>query len=139
MAWHAAQGHRVFLVSGTLACLAHVVARRLPGSVEICATELEVRGARWTGRLVSEHMSGEAKARTVRALAARFGLSLWESYAYGNSVSDLPMLDSVGHPVAVNPPARLRRIARNEGWPSCNWTFPCATSAPRHLSPTAAR
>ena len=140
VAWHAAQGHRVFLVSGTLACLAHVVARRLPGSVAICATKLEVRDARWTGRLVSEHMSGEAKARTVRALAARFGLSLWESYAYGNSVSDLPMLDSVGHSVAVNPPARLRRIARSEGWPSCDWKIPCATSAPRpnHLSPRAA-
>ena len=139
VAWHVAQGHRVFLVSGTLACLAHAVARRLPGPVEVCATELEVRSASWTGRLVSGHMSGEAKARTVRGLAARFGLSLWESYAYGNSVSDLPMLDSVGHPVAVNPPARLRRIARSEGWPSCDWTFPCATSAPRHLSPRAAR
>ncbi|MBZ5694337.1 MAG: HAD family phosphatase [Acidobacteriia bacterium] len=141
VAWHIAQGHRVFLVSGTLACLARVVAHRLPGAAEVCATELEVRDARWTGRLAGEHMSGEAKARTVRSLAARFGLSLWDSYAYGNSVSDLPMLDSVGHPVAVNPPARLRRIARSEGWPSADWGNRSAASAsrPRHLSPREAR
>ncbi|HXQ24950.1 MAG TPA: HAD family hydrolase [Candidatus Acidoferrales bacterium] len=141
VAWHVAQGHRVFLVSGTLACLAHVVAQRLPGPIEVCATELEVRDGRWTGRLAGEHMSGQAKARTVRSVAARFGLSLWESYAYGNSITDLPMLDSVGHPVAVNPPARLRRIARSEGWPSCDLANRSAGSAsrPHQLSPREAR
>lgn len=141
VAWHVAQGHRVFLVSGTLACLARVVARRLPRQVEVCATELEIRDARWTGRLAGEHMSGEAKARTIRSLAARFGLSLWDSYAYGNSITDLPMLDSVGHPVAVNPPASLRRIARSEGWPSCDWANRSAAPAsrPHHLSPRAVR
>jgi len=121
MIWHWTQGHRVFLVSGTLDFLARAVARRLPGGAEVCATRLETSGRRWTGRLIGEHMSGEEKARAVRSLAARFGLSLWDSYAYGNSMSDLPMLDSVGHRVAVNPPARLARIARSEGWPACDW------------------
>lgn len=121
MTWHWSQGHRVFLVSGTLDFLAWSVAVRLAGPVEVRATRLEASAGRWTGRLAGEHMSGEAKARAVRDLAARFGLSLWDSYAYGNAISDLPMLDSVGRRVAVNPPARLARIARSEGWSACNW------------------
>jgi HAD superfamily hydrolase (TIGR01490 family) len=145
MARHFAQGHRVFLISGTLNPLAQVVARRLPGPVEICATELEVSGRYWTGRIAGEHMSGDVKARAIRSLAARFGLALWDSYAYGNSISDLPMLDSVGHRVAINPPARLRRIARREGWQSCDWPNPTEGPAKdarvrtRQLSPKEAR
>jgi HAD superfamily hydrolase (TIGR01490 family) len=142
VAWHIAQGHRVFLVSGTLKPLADIVARRLPGQVEVCATELDVCNVTWTGRLAGEHMSGDAKARAIRRLAARFGLALWESYAYGDSVADLPMLDSVGHRVAVNPSPRLRRIARSEGWQSCNWTKPVVTAIDtraRRLAPKEAR
>ena len=142
VAWHIARGHRVFLVSGTLKPLADIAARRLPGQVEVCATELEVSGGRWTGRLAGEHMSGEAKARAIRRLAARFGLALWESYAYGDSIADLPMLDSVGHRVAVNPPPRLRHIARSEGWQSCDWTKPAVANIDtrtRQLAPKAAR
>jgi HAD superfamily hydrolase (TIGR01490 family) len=142
MAWHFAQGHRVFLISGTLRPLAEVLARRLPGPVEICATSLETHGGHWTGRLVGEHMSGEAKANAIRGLAARFGLALWDSYAYGNSITDLPMLDSVGHRMAVNPSARLRRTARKEGWQNCDWTEAVNAStdgAARRLSPKAAR
>lgn len=137
--WHWTQGHRVFLVSGTLDCLARIVARRLPGPVESCATQLEVIGGRWTGQVVGDHMSGEAKACAVRSLAARYGLSLWDSYAYGNSASDLPMLDSVGHRAAVNPPARLARIARSEGWPACDWRESAAAAPLRQAQQFAAR
>lgn len=128
MAWHLAQGHRVFLVSGTLEPLARAAARHLPGPVEVCATLLETRGGCWTGRIAGAHVSGEAKGRAVRSLAARFGLALWESYAYGNSVADLPMLDAVGRRVAVNPRAGLRRIARREDWESCVWAKPAAAT-----------
>ncbi len=121
MIWHWSQGHRVFLVSGTLDCLADAVARQLPGPVEIASTELEVRQGHWTGQMVGAHRIGEEKGRAARNLAGRFGLSLWESYAYGNSTADLPMLDSVGRRVVVNPPARLRQIASNEGWQICQW------------------
>jgi len=121
MTWHWNQGHRVFLVSGTLDCLAGAIARQLPGPVELVATELEVRLGRWTGQMVGAHRSGEEKGRAARNLAGRFGLSLWESYAYGNSIGDLPMLDSVGRRVVVNPSARLRQIASDEGWQICDW------------------
>lgn len=142
MAWHLAQGHRVFLVSGTLEPLARAVARRLPGRVDVCATALEARDGRWTGRIAGVHMSGEAKGRAVRSLAARFSLALWESYAYGNSISDLPMLDFVGRRVAVNPRAGLRRIVRREVWESCVWREPPTAVPParsRKLSSEEAR
>lgn len=132
IAWHHAQGHRVFLVSGTLEPLAGAAARLLPGTIEACASELEARDGRWTGRLAGEHLRGEAKARAIRRLAARHDLDLAESYAYGNCLADLPMLEAVGHPIAVNPEVGLERIAcseseiRNRGaaprdWRVCKW------------------
>ena len=121
IAWHFAQGHRVFLVTGTLEPLARVAALHLPTPAEICATALESRDGRWTGQIVGPHLRGEAKGRAIRAAAARFGLLLWESYAYGNSAADLPMLDAVGRRFAVNPREALRRIARRENWHICTW------------------
>ena len=130
--WHHAQGHRVFLVSGTLGPLARTAARHLPGTIEACASELEARDGRWTGRLAGEHLRGEAKAQAIRRLAARHDLDLAECYAYGNALADLPMLEAVGHSVAVNPEIGLERIACSEGelgnrgtaprdWRVCKW------------------
>jgi alcohol-forming fatty acyl-CoA reductase len=119
IAWHHAQGHRVFLVSGTLGPLARAAVRRLPGQIEVCASELDARDSRWTGRLAGEHLRGEAKARAVRRFAARYDLDVGESYAYGNCLADLPMLESVGRPVAVNPDVGLERIACAEVETSC--------------------
>ena len=56
------------------------------------------------------------KARAIEQLAEREGIDLAASYAYSDSESDLPMLEAVGHPVAVNPDAALARIARERGW-----------------------
>ncbi|HUA00037.1 MAG TPA: HAD-IB family hydrolase [Candidatus Aquilonibacter sp.] len=123
--WHQARGHRVFLVSGTLAPLARAAANRLPGTVEACATELEVRDGRWTGCLAGEHLRDDAKARAIRRLAIQYDLDLAASYAYGNRLADLPMLEAVGHPVAVNPEISLERVANSEvrrhGVPASDW------------------
>jgi len=138
IAWHVSQGHRIFFVSGTIEPLAHILTRfpapqGLHWSAEICATKLETRDGVWTGRIIGEHMSGRAKAAAIRASAARHDLALAESYAYGDSFADLPMLETVGHPVAVNPQARLARIARRRRWPVLGWQSiakctSCATS-----------
>jgi hypothetical protein len=61
-------------------------------------------------------LHGPAKAEAIRALAAREGLDLSRCAAYSDSENDLPMLELVGNPVAVNPDARLKRIARERGW-----------------------
>jgi HAD superfamily hydrolase (TIGR01490 family) len=121
LSWHITQQHQVVLVSGTLGFLARAIARGLPGHIEVIATELGVCGGYWTGKLVGEHMSGKAKFLAVRALAEQRELRLELSYGYGDQIADLPMLEAVGHPFAVNPAARLRRIARKRGWPVFNW------------------
>jgi HAD superfamily hydrolase (TIGR01490 family) len=126
IAWHATQGHLIFLVSGAIEPLARAVARRIPACVDIRASELEVWDGRWTGQLAGEHMSGEAKERAIRQLALRHALELGESYAYGNRATDVPMLRPVGNPVAVNPDPALRCVARRCGWQICKWEEPLA-------------
>ena len=70
----------------------------------------------YTGRSAGPFTYREGKAEAIRQLAAERGIDLAESYAYSDSESDLPMLRAVGHPVAVNPDAELRSVARTEGW-----------------------
>jgi len=119
--WHQAQGHQVYLISGTLAPLARVAENQLPGRVEVCATELGATDSCWTGFVDGEHRSGGGKTHAIQDLAAKFGLALEQSYAYGNDLADLSMLASVGRPCAVNPSARLKLAARKRGWPICSW------------------
>jgi HAD superfamily hydrolase (TIGR01490 family) len=128
IAWHSAQGHRLFIVSGTLAPLARVAARslaaRVLAEVGACATELEVAAGSariWNGRIAGEHVSGGAKLLAVRGLAARYGMDLARSYAYGDSLGDLRMLEGVGNGVAVNPTRGLARVAGKRGWQTQVW------------------
>jgi HAD superfamily hydrolase (TIGR01490 family) len=149
IAWHHARRDRVFLVSGTLAPLARVVARSIaayvPVEIEVSATELEVAAdfARvWSGRIAGEHMSGEAKLCAVRMLAAQYGLDLARSYAYGDSSGDLQMLEAVGNAIAVNPTRQLRRAARKRGWQTCDWKTTVgevSNAAARQVESKAAR
>jgi len=127
---HAALGHRVFIISGTLAPLARAVARQLPGEPIVCATELKPCESRarndsgallWNGRLAEEWLNGAAKARAVHSLAAQYELDLSRSFAYGDSSGDIKMLAAVGNPRAVNPAFSLRRIARVRRWPIERW------------------
>ena len=76
----------------------------------------EVVDGHYTGRSAGPFTYREGKAVAMRELAAAADLDLAASYAYSDSESDLPMLRVVGHPVAVNPDAELRRVAREEGW-----------------------
>jgi HAD superfamily hydrolase (TIGR01490 family) len=130
IAWHAAQGHAVVLVTGTLAPLANEVAlalvlrlavRGITTSIGVCATRLEESDGRWTGRIVGDAMFAEAKMRAVQQLAKKAGFDLARSYAYGDSASDRWLLGAVGQPVAVNPSRELRRIARMLDWPMLWW------------------
>ena len=67
--------------------------------------------------LPAEGARGQAKADHVRDLAAQRGYRLEDCYAYSDSVTDLPLLELVGRPHAVNPDRELRRVARMRGWP----------------------
>jgi hypothetical protein len=75
----------------------------------------------FTGRLADLPPIGEARALVLAEYAEAEGLSLEESMAYADSASDLPMLEAVGFPVAVNPEAKLASIARRRGWHVEHW------------------
>jgi HAD superfamily hydrolase (TIGR01490 family) len=88
----------------------------LLGASEVIATRMEIADGCYTGEM-EFWAYGEAKATQVRELARRRGYRLAECYAYSDSVTDLPMLEAVGHPRVVNPDRALRRIASLRQWP----------------------
>ncbi len=112
---HLAQGHEVWLVTASPIEIGRMVARRI-GATGALGTVAEHDDGHYTGRLEGEFLHGPHKATAVRTLAQERGLSLEESYAYGDSVNDAAMLSSVGHPCAVNPDPKMRRLAAERGW-----------------------
>ena len=118
---HRAQGHRIILASGGVEPTLRPLAQLVSAEALVCA-RLEQRGSYYTGRLVAGPTSGLAKAEAVRKLADELGLDLTQCYAYADSFSDRDFLACVGHPTAVNADRRLRRLARERGWPVLEWT-----------------
>ena len=86
------------------------------GADHIVATQMVVEDGKYTGEIAA-YRYGPGKAEAVRELAEARGYDLAECYAYSDSVTDLPMLEAVGHPTAVNPDRALRKIAVERGWP----------------------
>ena len=113
---HLDAGQRVWLVTATPIELAEILARRL-GLTGALGTVAETADGVYTGRLVGGLLHGQAKAAAVLALAERENLDLAQCSAYSDSVNDLPMLELVGFPNAVNPDAQLAALAKDRGWP----------------------
>jgi HAD superfamily hydrolase (TIGR01490 family) len=84
------------------------------------ANRLEFVNGYATGRVLPPVMASATKAKWIREYAEREGINLSESYAYSDSISDLPMLSIVGHPVAVNPDFRLKQTALQHDWAILN-------------------
>jgi phosphoserine phosphatase len=82
-----------------------------------------VEDGKYTGD-IAFYCYGEGKAQAIRELAAREGYLLEHSYAYSDSITDLPMLDLVGHATAVNPDRALRKEATTRGWPVLTFSKP---------------
>lgn len=125
LAHHARLGHRVVLLTGAVdllvaplpALLARVTGVEACLDMRVEGVPLEESGGVFTGRLVGEALGQEEKARRARAIASEEHLDLARSFAYGDSIADLPLLSSVGRPAAVRPDWRLRRVAARRGWP----------------------
>ena len=117
---HLNSRHEIVLVTGSLDFLMAPLADELGGATVFAAT-LEERDGRFTGRLVGRPMIADEKQRRIAELASRRGLDLAQCHAYADSSADLPMLEAVGFPHAVNPDRKLRRLARRRGWPIHEW------------------
>jgi len=125
---HRALGHRTLLITGALDIVIEPL-RPLFDDI-VCASMTTDADGRFTGELQSSPPTGEARALVMADYAAAEGLRLDESVAYADSASDLPMLEAVGHPVAVNPEAKLAAIARRRGWHTEDWAKAPGASRP---------
>jgi alcohol-forming fatty acyl-CoA reductase len=115
---HRAAGHRTILITGAI----DVLVRPLAGLFdEVVASHMHTSGGVFTGHLASPPLVDEARAAWLQRHATEAGLDLAGCYAYGDSYSDRPLLELVGHPVAVNPDPALYVHARRRGWPVRNW------------------
>ncbi len=113
---HRRMGRATYIVSASPIELVDPLAKALAMTDGI-GTVAEVLDGRYTGKLVGPFCYGEGKVAAITQLARWEGLDLGQCYAYSDSISDLPMLQAVGHPVAVNPDSHLEREARANGWP----------------------
>ena len=128
---HKALGHRTILITGALD---FAVQGLRPLFDEIIAAEMTVKpDGTYSGHLSKVPPTGETRAQILADYCAAEGLKLEESIAYADSTSDLPMLEAVGFPVAVNPETRLAAIARKRGWLVEHWSK--APGGPRPLLP----
>ncbi len=109
-------GLRQIVVTGALDVSVKPLMDHL-GIEEYVANRLEFVNGTATGRLLPPVMAAATKASWIRIFAEREGISLSDSFAYTDSMSDLPMLSVVGHPAVVNPDMRLRQTALHHDWP----------------------
>lgn len=112
---HRAAGRSVVLISASPVEIAVPLGRYLGADATIGSRARVDESGRYTGTM-EFYAYGEYKAEAMRDLAERDGIDLSESYAYTDSYTDLPMLEAVGHPVAVNPDRVLARYAREHGY-----------------------
>ena len=131
---HRQAGHMTLLITGALD---FVIAPLRPLFDHIIAAEMGSRHGVYDGRLTAVPPTGEARYQTLADFTELHGLDLRESVAYADSTSDLPMLEAVGFPVAVNPETKLATLARRRGWLIEHWST--SAGAPSKLLPLAPR
>ncbi len=112
---HRQQGHRVVLISASTQFAVQPVADYL--HLDFLCTQLIDRNDVLTGQVVDPPCYGAGKVVWAQRYTDEHGARLSDAYLYTDSYSDRPLLEAVGHPIAVNPDARLKRLARKRGWP----------------------
>jgi HAD superfamily hydrolase (TIGR01490 family) len=119
---HKLCGRDVVVVSASGEEIVAPIARAL-GATHAMATRMVVEDGKYTGE-VAFYCYGEGKVEAIRELAAREHYALAHCYAYSDSITDLPMLEAVGHPTVVNPDRGLRRESVARGWPVLEFSRP---------------
>jgi HAD superfamily hydrolase (TIGR01490 family) len=122
IAAHKLCGRDVVVVSASGEEIVAPIARAL-GATHAMATRMVAEDGKYTGE-VAFYCYGDGKAQAIRELSDREGYPLEHCYAYSDSITDLPMLETVGHPTAVNPDRALRKEAAARGWPMLTFSKP---------------
>jgi HAD superfamily hydrolase (TIGR01490 family) len=120
---HHAKGHVVAIISGATTFVVRPIARHL-GIEHMLYTHLEVEDGLLTGRVIDPICFEQGKIFWLQRFIEEQGISLAKSWFYTDSVTDLPLLDLVGHPVVTNPDPMLYRTARRRRWPVKFFTPP---------------
>jgi putative phosphoserine phosphatase/1-acylglycerol-3-phosphate O-acyltransferase len=123
IAEHIASGHVVAIVSGSIRFLVEPLAESLSVEHVLC-TQLEVVDGVLTGRCIEPVCLEEGKIHRLEGFVERHEIDLARSWFYSDSITDLPVLDRVGHPVATNPDSMLHRTATQRGWPVRHFEIP---------------
>ena len=113
---HMAEGHRVVLISAALEPVVKAVCSRL-GVTDYVGTACEIEAGYYSGRLLGPSPHADEKRRVAARYMKDWGVDSRACWAYADHGSDLGLLQSVGHPVAVNPKPELLEVAQRSGWP----------------------
>jgi HAD superfamily hydrolase (TIGR01490 family) len=133
---HLDNDEEVWLVTAAPQDMADIIAQRL-GFTGALGSKAHVEDGIYTGTLDGKLLHGNEKAVAIKKLADLRGFNLAECYSYSDSHNDIPLLQAVGHPCAINPDAVLRIRALAEGWPIHD--FRRARFINRLLGPTVSR
>jgi putative phosphoserine phosphatase/1-acylglycerol-3-phosphate O-acyltransferase len=125
---HRQRGHRLVIVSSATRYQIEPVAEAL-GIDDILCTELEVMDGTFTGAVQGQACWGRGKLDAASAWLKKRRLKLENAWFYSDALEDLPLLEAVGHPVAVNPSPDLEQHARGAGWPVCTFRSRARASA----------
>lgn len=112
---HRAAGHKVFMVSASPEEIVVPLSRYLGADGAVATIAETDRAGKYTGE-VEFYSYGPYKVDAIEALALEHDLDLDACYAYTDSITDLPMLESVGHPIVINPDRALAKVAADRGW-----------------------
>jgi HAD superfamily hydrolase (TIGR01490 family) len=126
---HKAKGHLTVIATAAGEYMSEKVRVQLGADDKIAAIAL-VRDGRLTDELEMPLPYAEGKKILAQRYAERKGVSLEDCWFYSDSLADIPLLEAVGHAVAVNPQRAVRRIAAEKGWPVLSWDTPAGFSTP---------
>jgi len=124
---HKTEGHDVVVVSASGEELVAPISDMV-GATHSVGTRMVVADGRYSGE-IDFYCAGENKAIAVKQLAQQHGYDLEDCFAYSDSVTDLPLLEAVGHPTVVNPDRALRKVAAQRGWPVLTFSDPVSLRA----------
>jgi HAD superfamily hydrolase (TIGR01490 family) len=128
---HRELGHDVVVVSASGEEIVRPIGRMI-GATESVGTQMVAAEGRYTGE-IEFYCYGENKAVAMKQLAVERNYDLAECHAYTDSITDVPMLEAVGHPSAVNPDRALRKLAADRGWPVLTFSKPVSLRSRFHM------